>query len=46
MKKVNIDDVAKLAEVSKSTVSKVFSNDEKISQTTRDKVLEVARRLD
>jgi len=46
MKKVNIDDVAKLAEVSKSTVSKVFSNDERISQTTRDKVLEVARRLD
>lgn len=46
MKKVNINDVAKLAEVSKSTVSKVFSNDERISQTTKDKVLEVARRLD
>ncbi len=46
MKKINISDVAKLAGVSKSTISKVFSNDEKISQATKDKVLEIARKLD
>jgi len=44
--KVSMDDVAKLAEVSKATVSKVFNNDESISQATRNKVLEAAKKFD
>jgi DNA-binding LacI/PurR family transcriptional regulator len=38
-------DIAKLAEVSISTVSRVVSDDERISQATKDKVLEVMENL-
>jgi len=45
MKRSTISEVAKLAGVSRATVSKVFNNDEKISKKTRDKVLEIAKKL-
>ena len=43
--KVTINDVAREAGVSKSTVSRVLSNNERISQETKDKVNEVIERL-
>ena len=41
-----IGDLARLVEVSPSTVSRVFNNDPKISARTRQKVLDVAREHD
>lgn len=43
--KVTIKDVAKEANVATSTVSRVFSNSNKISDKTKEKVLEAAKRL-
>ena len=43
--KVTINDVAREAGVSKSTVSRVISNNERISKETKDKVNEVIKRL-
>lgn len=45
-KKVTLSDVAKLAGVSLSTASKALNGSTRISQATRDRVEEVARRLD
>lgn len=43
---VTAKDVAKLAKVSPSTVSRVINNDKRISQKTRDNVLKVIGKLD
>ncbi|MBM7555454.1 substrate-binding domain-containing protein [Halanaerobacter jeridensis] len=45
MQKVTMKDVAKLAGVSTSTVSRVVSDDDRISQDTKEKVLEVMEKL-
>lgn len=45
-KKVTIFDVAREADISYSTVSRVFSNSGKVAEATRLRVLEVAERLD
>ncbi|SEG01379.1 transcriptional regulator, LacI family [Caloramator fervidus] len=46
MKKVTISDIAKLAGVSKATVSMVFNNkDENISKETRERILKIAKEL-
>lgn len=45
MQKVTMKDVAKLAGVSTSTVSRVISDDQRISQNTKEKVLEVMEKL-
>ncbi|MFW6282010.1 MAG: LacI family DNA-binding transcriptional regulator, partial [bacterium] len=42
---VTIDDVAKKAGVASSTVSRVFNNKGRISDETRQRVLEIARTL-
>ncbi len=44
--KVTITDIAKLANVSKSTVSAVLNDNPLISQATRDKVLKLIKKLD
>lgn len=38
---MNIKDIAKLSNVSKSTVSRVINNDKNVSEKTREKVLEI-----
>jgi len=44
--KVTINDIAKLAGVSKTTVSMVFNNkDQNISKETREKILQIAKEL-
>lgn len=43
-KAVTMDDIARLAEVSKPTVSRALSGHPNVTQATRDKVLEVARK--
>lgn len=45
IKKVNAIDVAKLAGVSQSTVSRVFSSTGKVSPEKRDKILKVAKEI-
>jgi len=45
MKKMTIIDIAKLAEVGKSTVSRVLNGDEGVKAETREKVLEVIREV-
>ena len=45
MKRVKLEDIAKLLNLSKSTVSRALSNDEMISKKTRERVLNVAREL-
>ncbi len=45
MATMNLEEVAKLSGVSRSTVSRVINNDPNVSQTTRDMVLEVIRRV-
>ncbi|CDF59022.1 LacI family DNA-binding transcriptional regulator [Thermobrachium celere] len=46
MRKVTINDIAKMAGVSKTTVSMVFNNkDENISRETREKILNIAKEL-
>lgn len=45
MSRLTMEEIARLAGVSKSTVSKVFSNDERISATTRNKVLKIAKKF-
>ena len=45
VKKVTMRDVAKEANVAVSTVSQVFNNKPNVSPTTRQQVLEVARRI-
>ena len=45
MQKITMKDVAKLAGVSASTVSRVISDDQRISQATKDKVLKVMEKL-
>lgn len=44
-KKVTIFDVAREADISYSTVSRVFSNPDKVAETTRLRVVEVAQQL-
>lgn len=44
-KKITIDDVAAGAEVSKSTVSRVFNHDKRVSTDTAEKVFKVAEEL-
>ena len=44
-KSVSIDDIAKYAGVSKSTVSRILSNKGKFAEDTRDKVLQVVKKL-
>ena len=46
MVKVTINDVAREAGVSKSTVSRVLSNHDRISDETKEKVNEVIKRLE
>ncbi len=46
MRKITIDDVAALAEVSIKTVSRVINREPNVRKTTRQKVLEAARQLD
>jgi LacI family transcriptional regulator len=43
-KDLNLEDVARLSGVSRSTVSRVINNQEYVSPKTRDKVLEVIRK--
>ncbi|GAA1179487.1 LacI family DNA-binding transcriptional regulator [Nesterenkonia xinjiangensis] len=43
--RATLDDVARLAGVSRKTVSRVYSEPEKVAGTTRDQVLAAARRL-
>jgi len=45
MKRVNIQEVAKLAGVSPSTVSRALNNHPGISEKTRQKIIEVAKKL-
>lgn len=45
MKRVKLEDIAKLLNLSKSTVSRALSNDEMISKKTRKRVLDAAREL-
>lgn len=45
MKPCSLKDIAQLAGVSYSTVSRALHNDPKISQTTKDKVQKIARKL-
>jgi len=42
---MNLEEVAKLSGVSRSTVSRVVNNDPNVSDTTREKVLEVIRQV-
>ncbi len=42
---ITIDDVARVANVSKATVSAVLNNKDSVAPATRDKVLEVIKRL-
>lgn len=44
-KPVSIDDIAKYAGVSKSTVSRILNDKGKFSEDTRDKVLQVVKKL-
>ncbi len=44
-KKTSSNDVARIARVSQSTVSRVFSDSDAVRQKTRDKVLAAARKL-
>ena len=46
MRKFTIKDVAKIANVSEATVSRVMSNSNLISDKTKEKVMEVVRKLD
>ena len=46
MKKYTIKDVAKIANVSEATVSRVMSNSNLISDKTKEKVMEVVEKLD
>ena len=46
MRKFTIKDVAKIANVSEATVSRVMSNSSLISDKTKEKVMEVVRKLD
>jgi LacI family transcriptional regulator len=43
---MNLEEVARLSGVSRSTVSRVVNNDPNVSQATRAKVLEIIRRVD
>jgi len=45
MERLTMEEIARLAGVSKSTVSKVFNNDERISVATREKVLKIAKKF-
>ena len=45
MKKISIEDIAKAAGVSRGTVSRAFNQRSDIKKETRDKVLEIARKL-
>lgn len=46
MKKLTINDIAKLSGVGKSTVSRVLNNDPKVSATTREKIRKIIHSLD
>lgn len=45
MSKITMDDIAKAANVSKSTVSRALSNDPRVNEDTRERIAEIARRL-
>ncbi len=42
---MNLEEVAKLSGVSRSTVSRVVNNDPNVSETTREKVLEIIKQV-
>ena len=42
---MNLEEIAKLSRVSRSTVSRVINNDPNVKEQTRAQVLEVVRRL-
>jgi LacI family transcriptional regulator len=42
---MNLEQIAKLSGVSRSTVSRVINNDPQVSQATREKVWRVVRRV-
>ncbi len=42
---MNLEQIAKLSGVSRSTVSRVINNDPNVSDTTRDKVMQVVKRV-
>jgi DNA-binding LacI/PurR family transcriptional regulator len=43
--KITLDDIAKAANVSKSTVSKVLTNTDRISEATRERVLKIMKEM-
>ena len=45
-KRTTIKDVAKRAGVSVATVSNVFNGIQKVSETTRERILEIAKEMD
>jgi len=45
MPTMNLEEIAKLSGVSRSTVSRVVNNDPNVSEATRERVLEVIRRV-
>ena len=40
-KKLNIDDISRIAGVSKATVSRVLNDSDKVNSKTRQKILEI-----
>ena len=40
-KKLNIDDISRIAGVSKATISRVLNNSDKVNDKTRQKILEI-----
>lgn len=45
MKKVTMDFIAEIADVSKSTVSRALSNDSRVNEDTRERITRIAREL-
>lgn len=45
MNKITMDDIAKMAKVSKSTVSRALSHDPRVNVDTREKIADIARDL-
>ena len=42
---MNLEQIAKLSGVSRSTVSRVINNEPNVSEVTRDKVMQVVKRV-
>src|SRR5690554_2927499 len=45
MENMTMDDIAQIAKVSKSTVSRALSNDPRVNEDTRERIKEIARGL-